>query len=70
MDDFGWRFWGGIIALVIGVVVGGLLFYWAFGWAWYTWGFFAAFGLLALVLIGFGYAYDKREQRKRSGLAA
>ena len=66
----GMKFWLTILGLAIGFVVGGLALYWLFGWAWYTYGFIAAFGLLALILCGFGYVYDRREQRKRSQLAA
>ena len=66
----GGKFWLSILGIIVGFVVGGLLFYLVFGWAWYTMGFFAAFGLLALILIGFGWVYDRREQRRRSSLAA
>ena len=41
-----------------------------FGWAWYAWGFAGAFLLLSALLLGFGWAYDKREQNRRKSLAA
>lgn len=70
MDEFGWRFWLSMMGAVVATILGGFLFYKLFGWAWYTFGFLAAFGLLALVLIVGAYAYDRRDQRRRGRITA
>lgn len=66
----GARFWFIIIGLCVAAVVGASLFFILFGHLWEALGFFGAFLVLGGVLIAFGYAWDRRERRRRRGLAA
>ena len=75
MDDsddegLGGRFWLKLIGLIVagGFVV--MLLFGLFGRAWYTWGMLGALIFMGLLAIGFGYAYDRREQKRRSGIVA
>ena len=65
----GGKFWlallGGTVALVIGLVLVWLVF----SWAWYAWGFFGALVLLLIVLFGISWAVDRRDKRRYEGLA-
>jgi bacteriorhodopsin len=70
MDELGWRFWLAVLAVGIGVSIGAYLVFVFFGWAWYSFGFIGMFAVLAAILIGIGYVFDKREQRRRKRLAA
>jgi len=36
------------------------------GAAWARWGFLGMFLLLSLILLGIGWMYDRREQKRRS----
>jgi membrane protein implicated in regulation of membrane protease activity len=64
-EGLGGRFWFLLVAGAIGAVLVGGLFLWLFGRAWYAWGFFGAFIMLCVVLLAFGWVYDRRERRKR-----
>jgi bacteriorhodopsin len=66
----GAKFWVVLLAIVVGVVVAGIVFAMLFSWAWYAWGFLGACLVLSLMLVTFGYAYDRREQSRRKRLAA
>ena len=69
MDELGGRFWLMFIGGLVGVALAGVILFGLLGWAWYAWGLFGMFAFLAVVLIGFGYLYDRREQRERRRLA-
>ena len=70
MDELGWRFWMAVLGVCIAVSIGAYLIFVFFGWAWYSFGFIGMFIVLAVVLIGIGYVFDKREQRRRDRFAA
>jgi hypothetical protein len=57
----------GMVALAI---VAGYLLWLVLGWAWYTWGLIAALALVSAVLIGLGWMYDKRQQKRRAQMLA
>jgi len=64
-EGLGGRFWLGLIGLcVAGAIAAGILFL-LFGWAWYAWGILGTFVFFGVVLIGFGYLIDRREQHRR-----
>ena len=65
-EGMGGRFWFALIGLGLAVVVAGLVVFVLFGRVWYSYGFFATFLLLALVLIVVAWIYDRREAQRRS----
>jgi hypothetical protein len=61
-------FWFKLMGMAVGAIVAGAVFFLVFGWAWYAWGFFGAMLLFALVLLGFGYVHDRRQQSRYGSL--
>lgn len=61
-------FWLKLMGMAVGAIVIGFLLFFVFGWAWYAWGFFGAMLLFAVVLLGFGYIHDRRQQRRYDSL--
>jgi bacteriorhodopsin len=57
------RFWLWVIGVALAVGIGGFLVFALIGWAWYAWGFFGMLLFFAVVLLGFAWVYDKRQQR-------
>jgi Flp pilus assembly protein TadB len=73
MDDdtsLGARFWLMFILLCVGAVVAALVVALIFGRLWYAWGFFGLFLVLGAGLLAFGWAFDRRERKRRERLAA
>jgi bacteriorhodopsin len=68
--DLGGRFWFGIIGLAIGLGLAAYLIFALIGWAWYAWGFFGMLLVFSAILIAFAYVHDRREARRRKGIAA
>ena len=68
--DLGGRFWLGVIGLAIGLALAAYLIFALIGWAWYAWGFFGMLLVFSAILIGFGYIHDRRQARRRRGIAA
>ena len=68
--DLGGRFWFGVIGLAIGIAVAAYLIFALIGWAWYAWGLFGMLIFFAVVLLGVGYVYDKRDAGRRRRMAA
>jgi membrane protein implicated in regulation of membrane protease activity len=69
-EKLGARFWFAIAGLAVGAVIAGVIVFVLFGALWYAWGFFGAFLVLSVVLMAFGYAFDRRERNRRNRLAA
>ncbi len=67
--ELGLRFWVLLIGMGLGAMVVGVVLFLIFGELWYRWGFFGAFLALGLVLIGWGYWYDRRQRKRRERLA-
>jgi O-antigen ligase len=63
-EGLGGGFWLWLVGLVVGGAVAAVIIFMVMGWAWYTWGFFGAFFLLALVSLGVGFVYDRRQERE------
>jgi hypothetical protein len=66
MDDEGLGF-GFYVKLALGALGVGIAIFVAFllfSRAWYAWGFFGAFIALAVVLLAFGWIYDRRQRRE------
>jgi polyferredoxin len=73
MDEdtsLGARFWLMIVLLAAGAVAAAALFMVIFGRLWYAWGLFGAFLALGAALMAFGWAYDRRQRRRRERLTA
>jgi hypothetical protein len=62
-EGLGAGFWLWIVGLAVGGVVVAVLIFMLMGWAWYSWGFFGAFALIALVSLAIGFVYDRRQER-------
>jgi hypothetical protein len=59
-EGLGFKFWGGMIAVVIAAGIGGMIILFLFSRAVYAWGFLGAFLALAVVLIGIAWIHDRR----------
>jgi len=73
MDDdtgLGKHWWLMIVLLSIGGIVAATLVLIVFTKAWYAWGLLGTFLALAGVLLLFGWAFDRRDRRRRERLAA
>jgi ABC-type multidrug transport system permease subunit len=66
----GGRFWFMVALACVGSVVAAGLVFVLFGRAWERWGFFGAFLALGAVLMVFGWAYDRRDRKRRQRLIA
>jgi len=67
MDDYGWTFWLKVAGLFILGAVALFVVMWIFLTAIYAWGFFAAFLVLALVALTFGWLHDRRNAGPQEG---
>jgi hypothetical protein len=63
-DGLGFKFWGGLIGIIVAVAVGGLVMFLIFSRAVYAWGFFGAFIVLGGIVILLAWIYDKKTQRR------
>jgi membrane protein implicated in regulation of membrane protease activity len=68
-EGFGWKFWAVVFGLCVAAALGGVILAILFGWAVASWGLIGMFLVLSVILIAFGYAYDRREKRRRRQLA-
>ena len=62
-EGLGFKFWGGMVAVVIAAGIGGMIILFLFSRAVYAWGFLGAFLALALVLIAIAWFHDRRATR-------
>ena len=67
MDDYGWKFWLKVAGLFVLGAIGLFIVMWIFLTAIYAWGFFAAFLVLALVALTFGWLHDRRNAGPQEG---
>ena len=65
-DDnvLGGRFWLKIFGLLIVGVIALIIVFAFLGWALITWGLLGFFIFISLVLIGYGWFYDRRQKRR------
>jgi uncharacterized membrane protein len=59
-EGLGFKFWGGMIAVVIAAGIGGMIILFVFSRAVFAWGFLGAFLALAVILIGIAWIHDRR----------
>jgi membrane protein implicated in regulation of membrane protease activity len=65
----GGKFWLALLGGTVALVVGLILVWFVFSWAWYAWGFFGALIALLVVLLGISWVVDRRDKRRYEGLA-
>lgn len=63
-DGLGFKFWGGLVGVIILIAVGGMLLFLIFSRAVYAWGFLGAFLVLGAVVILIAWIFDRRTQRR------
>ena len=71
MDEdtgLGARFWLMVALYCVGAVAATAIFFVIFGRLWYTWGLLGAFIALGAALMVFGWAYDRRDRKRRERL--
>jgi len=66
----GARFWFVVLLLCVVAVVAVSVFVVIFTHLWYAWGIFGVFLVLGGGLLAFGWAFDRRERKRRERLAA
>ena len=66
----GARFWFVVLGLCVVGVLAVSVFIVIFTHLWYAWGVFGAMLVLAAALLAFGWAFDRRERKRRERLAA
>ena len=64
--SLGAKFWFGFMGMILGGVIAAALLFIIFGAAWYAWGFFGVLAFMTVVGLGFGYASDRREKKRRA----
>ena len=65
MEGLGARLYASLAGVVIAGEIASLILMLIFWRAVYAWGFLGAFSALAVVLLVFGWLYDRREARQR-----
>ena len=63
-DGLGARFWLGLAGFTIALGIVLLIVFLIFTRAFYAWGAFGVFVVVAVVLLGIAWIYDKRQQRE------
>ena len=63
------KFWFTLVGIAVGGVIAALAVYWIFGWLWYSMGFVGAFVVLGAIALTFGWLSDRRDKKRREGLA-
>jgi len=63
-DGLGFKFWGGLIGVILAIGVGGMIVFLIFSRAVYAWGFLGAFLVLGAIVILIAWIYDRRTQRR------
>jgi hypothetical protein len=71
-DDgsLGFKFWVGLMGMILAGVIAAALLFIIFGAAWYAWGFFGVLAFMTVVGLGFGWASDRRAKKQRAEFAA
>jgi hypothetical protein len=59
-EGLGAGFWFRVLGIAAAGIIAGFLILILFGRAWYAWGFFGAFLVFSLILIGVAWIYDRR----------
>jgi predicted lysophospholipase L1 biosynthesis ABC-type transport system permease subunit len=67
MDEYGWKFWLKVAGLFVLGAIALFVVMWIFLTAIYAWGFLAAFLVLALVALTFGWLHDRRNAGPQEG---
>ena len=62
-EGLGFKFWAGLIGIVIAAGIGGMILFLLFSRAVYAWGFLGAFLVLAVILI-IAWFYDRKKARE------
>jgi bacteriorhodopsin len=57
------RFWLTVMGVTLAIALAAVVLALLFSWAWYTWGFFAAFAVLAGIGLVIGLITDRRHKR-------
>ena len=63
-EGLGLKFWAAMVGIILAAGLGGMILFLIFSRAVYAWGFLGAFLAFALVLIVFGWFYDRRKARQ------
>jgi len=63
-NGLGGRFWLKVFGLLIVGVIALIIVFAFLGWALITWGLLGFFLFISLVLIGYGWFYDRRQKRR------
>jgi hypothetical protein len=63
-EGLGFKFWAGMIGIVIAAGIGGMILFLVFSRAVYAWGFLGAFLVLAVILIIIAWFYDRRKAKE------
>ena len=69
-DELGARFWLKLIGLVIVFGIAALLLFLLVDAAWYRWGVFGALLFFFVILLAFGWFYDRRKANEYADLDA
>jgi hypothetical protein len=67
MDDYGFRFWLKMAGLFVAGAIVLFVLMSLFLTAIYAWGFLAAFIVLAVVALAFGWLHDRRNAGRQEG---
>jgi membrane protein implicated in regulation of membrane protease activity len=69
-EGLGLKFWLWVAGVALALGVGLLIFFLLIGWAWQAWGAFGALIFFSVLLLAYGWIYDRRQERKYKDLTA
>jgi hypothetical protein len=70
VEELGGKFWLRLVGLVFLCGIGAMIAFLLIGFAWYSWGILGSLAFLFVVLVGFGWLYDRRHARRYDDVSA
>jgi hypothetical protein len=67
-DELGAKFWFRLIGLTVLFGIAALLLFLLIDAAWYRWGIFGALLFFFLIILAYGWIYDRRHEREYADL--
>ncbi len=61
--ELGWKFWAGLVGVIVAVCVGGWLIFTLIAASWVAWGAFGALVVVFVAIFGVAYVVDRARMR-------
>jgi uncharacterized membrane protein HdeD (DUF308 family) len=63
-DGLGFKFWGGLIGVILAIAIGGMILFLIFSRAVYAFGFLGALIVIGGIAVLLAWLYDRKTQRR------